>query len=93
MKSVYLVLDMQNDLISEDAPAGKSSLGAELRGRNILERTGAAIAEARAADVAIGFVRVGFSANYAECPDRSPVFAPAKANKLFRVGTPSAEID
>jgi len=37
-------------------------------------------------------VRVGFSANYAECPQSSPVFAPAKANKLFRLGTPGTEI-
>ena len=92
MKSVYLVLDMQNDLVSEDGPNGKSPLGAEVRGRNILERTGAAIVKARAAGMAIGFVRVGFSADYAECPADSPVFAPAKANKLFRLGTTGTEI-
>lgn len=92
MKSVYLVLDMQNDLVGEDGPNGKSPLGAEVRGRQILERTAAAIAKARGAGAAVGFVRVGFSADYGECPAGSPVFAPAKANKLFRLGTPGTEI-
>lgn len=92
MRSVYLVLDMQNDLVSEDGPNGKSPLGAEVRGRGILGRTAAALAKARGAGFAIGFVRVGFSANYTECPAASPVFAPAKANNLFRLGTPGSEI-
>jgi nicotinamidase-related amidase len=92
MKSVYLVLDMQNDLVSEDGANGKSPLGAEVRGRQIIERTAAAVAKARGAGFSIGFVRVGFSADYAECPAGSPVFAPAKASKLFRLGSPGTEI-
>jgi nicotinamidase-related amidase len=92
MKTVYLVLDMQNDLVAEDGPNGKSPLGAEVRGRGILARTAAAIARAREAGAAVGFVRVGFSASYAECPAGSPIFAPAKANNLFRLGTPGTEI-
>ncbi|MCC2632232.1 MAG: hypothetical protein K0S48_118 [Ramlibacter sp.] len=27
MKSIYLILDMQNDLVSADGPNGKSPLG------------------------------------------------------------------
>lgn len=92
MKSIYLVLDMQNDLVSEDGPNGKSPLGAQVRERGILEKTAAAITKARAAGLPIGFVRVGFSPGYAECPAGSPVFAPAKANNLFRLGTPGTEI-
>jgi nicotinamidase-related amidase len=92
MKSVYLVLDMQNDLVSEDGPNGKSPLGAQVRERHIVDKTAKAIEKARAAGVPIGFVRVGFSSNYAECPAGSPVFAPAKANNLFRLGTKGTEI-
>jgi nicotinamidase-related amidase len=92
MKTVYLVLDMQNDLVNEDGASGKSPLGAEVRGRGILARTAAAIGKARAAGAAVGFVRVAFSASYAECPAGSPIFAPARANKLFRLGTPGVEI-
>jgi nicotinamidase-related amidase len=92
MKSVYLVLDMQNDLVSEDGPNGKSPLGAQVKERGIVERTAAAIAKARAEGAAIAFVRVAFSPGYAECPENSPVFGPAKANGLFRLGTPGVEI-
>lgn len=92
MKTAYLVLDMQNDLVSEDGANGKSPLGAEVRGRGILARTTAAIAKARKAGAAVGFVRVAFSPNYAECPAGSPIFAPAKANQLFRLGSPGVEI-
>lgn len=92
MKSVYLVLDMQNDLVSEDGPNGKTPLGAQVKERRILERTANAIEKARAAGVGIGFVRVGFSPDYAECPAGSPVFAPAKANGLFRLGSSGVEI-
>lgn len=92
MKSVYLVLDMQNDLVSEEGPNGKSPLGAQVRERRILEKTANAIEKARAAGLAIGFVRVGFSPGYPECPASSPIFGPAKVNNLFRLGTPGTEI-
>ncbi|HTO48397.1 MAG TPA: cysteine hydrolase [Burkholderiales bacterium] len=92
MRSVYLVLDMQNDLVSEDGPNGKSPLGAQVKERQIVARTAAAIAKARAAGSAVGFVRVAFSPDYPECPADSPVFGPAKANGLFRLGSPGVEI-
>lgn len=92
MKSVYLVLDMQNDLVSEDGPNGKSPLGAQVKERAVVARTAKAIERARAAGLAVGFVRVGFSPSYAECPAASPVFGGAKANNLFRLGTKGTEI-
>ena len=92
MKSVYLVLDMQNDLVNEEGPNGKSQLGAQVKERRIVEKTAQTSEKARAAGLAIGFVRVGFSAGYAECPADSPVFGAAKANNLFRLGTPGCEI-
>lgn len=92
MKSVYLVLDMQNDLVAEDGPNGKSPLGAQVKERGILDKTARAIEKARAAGLAIGFVRVGFSPGYPECPAGSPVFAPAKANGIFKLGTRGTEI-
>jgi nicotinamidase-related amidase len=92
MRSVYLVLDMQHDLVGEDGPNGKTPLGAQVKERQVVERTAIAIGRARAAGLAICFVRVGFSPDYAECPAQSPIFAPAKANGLFRLGSPGVEI-
>lgn len=90
--SIYLVLDMQNDLVHEDGPSGKGPLGAQVRERRIIEKTARAIAQARAAGLLIGFVRVGFSEGYPECPPSSPVFSPARANGIFKLGSWGTEI-
>jgi len=92
MKSLYLVLDMENDLVHADGPSGKSPMGALVVSRRILSLTAQAIAKARAAGLMIGFVRVGFSADYKECPPHSPVFSPARQNGLFKLGTWGTEI-
>ncbi len=92
MKSIYLILDMQNDLIHQDGPNGKSPLGEQVRSRRIVENTATALAKARAAGVAVGFVRVGFSPEYQECPKNSPVFSGAPKAGLFKLGSFGTEI-
>ncbi|ANN68689.1 cysteine hydrolase family protein [Bordetella bronchialis] len=90
--SLFLVLDMQNDLVHPDGPAGNTPLGAQVRERQLIAKTAAAIAKARAAGVAVGFVRVGFSEGYPECPPASPVFAAAAQHGLFKLGAWGTEI-
>lgn len=90
--SIYLVLDMQNDLVSVDGPNGGSPLGEQVRERQIVARTADAIARARAAGMRIGYVRVGFSPDYRECPKASPVFGGAPKAGLFKLGDWGAEI-
>lgn len=85
--AIYLVLDMMNDLVHADGPNGKAAYGEQVRQRNILENTRRAIDKARAAGVPIGFVRVGFSPDYRECPPDSPIFSGARKNGLFKLGT------
>ncbi len=92
MKSIYLVLDMQNDLVHVDGPNGKTPLGEQVRARQILAKTATAIEKARAAGVAVGFVRVGFSPEYQECPRQSPVFGGAPNAGLFKLGGFGTEI-
>jgi len=92
MKSIYLVLDMENDLVHADGPSGKSPLGEQVRARDVVARTAAALAKARAAGLKVGFVRVGFSPDYHECPPRSPVFSGAPKAGLFKLGTWGTEI-
>jgi nicotinamidase-related amidase len=91
-KSVYLVLDMQNDLVHEDGPSGPGPLGKQVRERELILRTAAAIAKARKAEILVGFVRVGFSAGYPECPAASPVFGPARENGILKLGAWGTEI-
>ncbi|NDG48258.1 MAG: cysteine hydrolase [Rhodospirillales bacterium] len=92
MRSIYLVLDMENDLIAEEGPNGKGPLGAEVRQRGIIPRTAAAIAKARAAGLPIGYVRVGFSPDYREAPTTSAIFNGARQHGLFKLGTWGTEV-
>jgi nicotinamidase-related amidase len=92
MKSVYLVLDMQNDLVHADSGAGKSPMGELLRQRRVLENTQLALERARSAGIAVGFVRVGFSPDYHECPANSPLFGGAPKAGMFKLGTWGTEI-
>lgn len=92
MKSIYLILDMQNDLVHADGPNGKSPLGEQVRSRRVLENTAAALKKARDAGIAVGFVRVGFSPDYHECPKNSPVFSGAPKAGIYKLGSWGTEI-
>lgn len=92
MKSIYLILDMQNDLVHADGPNGRTPLGEQARIRRVVENTAAALARARRAGIAVGFVRVGFSEGYPECPAHSPAFGGAPRAGLFRLGQWGTEI-
>lgn len=84
--SIFLVLDMMNDLVHEDGVSSKGPYGEQVRSRNIVQNTRAAIDKARDAGVPIGFVRVGFSPDYRECPPNSPIFSKARDNNIFKLG-------
>ncbi|SHH65678.1 cysteine hydrolase family protein [Pollutimonas bauzanensis] len=91
-KSIYLVLDMMNDLVHADGPNGKGPLGAQVQDRQVIQNTARALEKARAAGMLIGYVRVGFSSDYRECPPSSPIFSKARENGLFKLGTWGTEV-
>jgi nicotinamidase-related amidase len=90
--SIYLVLDMMNDLVHAEGPNGNAAYGEQVRGLHILENTRKALDKARAAGLHIGFVRVGFSPDYRECPPNSPIFSGARKNGIFKLGTWGCEV-
>ena len=90
-KSLFLVMDMMNDLVAEDGFNAKT-YGVQVKERGVLENTARAIANARAAGVKVAYVRVGFSSDYRECPPASPIFSGARANGIFQLGTPGTEV-
>jgi nicotinamidase-related amidase len=92
MKSAYLVLDMENDLVHPDGPNGKSPLGMEAARRDVVAKTARAIAAARKAGHIVGFVRVGFSDDYRECPASSPLFSAVRQHGLLKLGTWGTEL-
>jgi len=84
--SIYLVLDMQNDLVHEDGASGKTAYGIQARERGIVAKTREAIDRARGSGVPVGFVRVGFSPDYREAPQNSPIFSGARKHGTFQLG-------
>jgi nicotinamidase-related amidase len=89
---IFLVCDMINDLVHEDGPNGKKGYGPILARRNVLANTAEAIRKGRAAGVAIGYVRVGFSQDYRECPPSSRIFQGAKKAGLFKLDSWGTEV-
>lgn len=89
--SVLLVMDMINDLIHPDGPNGTTYAPIIARD-GILERTVSLIARARAAGLRVGYVRVGFSPDYVQCPPNSPVFSAARDRGLFKLGGWGTEV-
>lgn len=90
-KTIFLVMDMMNDLVDAEG-FSKTSYGVQVAERGVLANTAAAIARARAAGVQIGFVRVGFSDDYRECPPASPIFSGARKNGIFKMGRWGTEV-
>ncbi|MEZ5743460.1 MAG: cysteine hydrolase [Sphingomonadaceae bacterium] len=90
-KTLFLVMDMMNDLVSQDGP-NAGTYGVQVKARGTLENTAKAIAKARAAGVQVGYVRVGFSPDYRECPPASPIFSGARTNGIFQLGTWGTEV-
>ena len=84
-------MDMMNDLVDEKGFSAKS-YGVQVSERGTQEHTAKAIAAARTAGVKIGYVRVGFSDDYRECPPASPIFSGARNNGLFKLGTWGTEV-
>jgi nicotinamidase-related amidase len=87
VSSLYLVLDMMNDLVHPDGPNGKAPYGEQSRARKVVENTRRALDKARAAGLRVGFVRVGFSPDYRECPVGSPIFSAAPKKGVFKLST------
>ena len=83
-RSALLVIDLQNDMIHPDGKlAGCAKMVAEI---HLIEKANTAIRSARKNGWPIIFIRVGFSADYAECPTTSPLFSLCPAS-------PSAAIE
>ena len=85
-KTLFLVMDMMNDLVAENGFSAQT-YGVQVKARATLENTAKAIAAARAAGAQVGYVRVGFSADYREAPAASPIFSGARKNGIFQLGT------
>jgi nicotinamidase-related amidase len=76
LASLYLLLDLINDLVATEGPSGQEPLGIEIRRREVLSRSAVALAKVRVAGVAVAYVRVGFTPGDREKPRHSPLLGP-----------------
>lgn len=90
-KTIFLVMDMINDLVAEDGVSAKT-YGVQIKERGVFKRTANAISAARSAGVPVGFVRIGFSPDYRECPPSSPIFSGARKNNILKLGARGTEV-
>ena len=84
MNSIYLVLDMQNDLVHPDGASGSSPLGEQVRERNVVANTATAVKLAREKVIPVAFVRVAFSDDHREANPHSQVFGPIAKNGILK---------
>jgi nicotinamidase-related amidase len=90
--SIYLVLDLENDLVHADGPNGNGPYGKQAHARHVVDNTRTALDKARAAGIHVGFVRVGFSPDYRECPVESPIFSGVRQAGILKLGEWGTEV-
>lgn len=90
--AALLLLDFVNDIVHPEGKLGAVGYAAQVQARDVLQRANQAALSARSRDVPVVFVRVGFSADYRECPEASPLFAPARQYGALRLGDWATEI-
>jgi len=84
MNRILLVMDFINDIVHPDGKIARSS--AYIKEHKVIEKANSLIAWARTENIPIGFVTVGFSQGYPECPLMSPVFGKALEFKALQLG-------
>jgi len=85
MKTLLLVIDFINDIVHPDGK--RSATAAYVAEYEVMQQANKTIAIARQKNIPIVHVKVGFSANYIECPSNSPLFSKAKQDNALQLGT------
>lgn len=89
--TALLVIDFINDIVN---PKGKIASSAEfVKSNHVIENANKMIAYARKNNMPIGFVKVGFSESYAECPKDSPIFGKAPSFGALMLNSWGTEFD
>lgn len=86
-RPALLVLDLINDVVHPDGRFASHGYAEQVARRGVLERAAVAVHRARAADIPVIYVVVGFSPDYAECPPGSPIFGKSAEERQITLGT------
>ncbi|MDD2735686.1 MAG: cysteine hydrolase [Desulfuromonadaceae bacterium] len=90
--TAVLLLDFINDIVHPDGKLGAAGYAAQVKTRDVLQRANETAQIARSKNVPVIFVRVGFSSDYRECPDNSPLFSSARHYGALRLENWATEI-
>lgn len=85
-------MDMINDLVHGDFPVARQRYVPALEARDVIANTRLALRRAREAGSRVGYVRIGFSPDYRECPPNSMVFSGSRKAGIFKLGTRGTEV-
>ncbi|RAJ38589.1 nicotinamidase-related amidase [Kitasatospora sp. SolWspMP-SS2h] len=85
-RSALLVLDLINEIVHPRGKYGAEGYQQQVADRRVLENAARAIERARAADIPVIYVVVGFTAGYPEWPPGSPIFRAAKPDGRLLLG-------
>ncbi len=92
MKSALILIDFINEIVDEKGKFAGKGYPTFVKTHGVLENVNVAIAKARAKDIPVIFVCVGFSPDYREWPESSPLFGAAKKFGALQLGAWATEI-
>ncbi|MFC7308902.1 cysteine hydrolase family protein [Streptomyces monticola] len=91
-RRALIVLDVINELVHPDGKFAAWGYPEQVAKHKVLENTAAALAKARAANIPVLFVTVGFAPDYADWTPTSPLLGDAKKYEALGLGTWATEI-
>jgi nicotinamidase-related amidase len=86
-----IAIDFVNEIVDPKGKLSGRGYADFLERHGTLDRVAELFRFGRRARIPIFHVRVGFSEDYREQPEHSPLFGPAKKNQVFRLGTWNTE--
>lgn len=92
MTTALILIDFVNEIVDENGKLAGKGYPTFVKTHGVLENVNAAIAKARVKNIPIIFVRVGFSSDYRELPELSPLFGTAKKFGALQLDTWATEI-
>lgn len=91
-RTALILIDFINEIVDEKGKFAGKGYSAFVEAHNVLTNVNTAIAKARAKSIPVIFVRIGFSPDYREWPESSPLFGAAKKFGALQLGTWATEI-
>ncbi|AJC48997.1 cysteine hydrolase [Allofrancisella guangzhouensis] len=90
-KRVLISIDFINEIVHPEGKLAAKFIPNIVK-NDVIENANLAIDKARINNIQIIHVKVGFSANYIECPNNSPIFSNAKQYNALELGKWGTEI-